>query len=212
MKNKLKQKLNKRGSYLVEGAIVIPIFLIATVVLISLINVYASFEKATYEVCDEISKAQASALYDKLGLSIKADIKDRIETDRDSTFRINSFDYLYSDFYTDDLIRISFKKSSKFNTILSINDDVHFTQTIVARGFTGKKSKNGKMSKEEFLQENQANLVYVFISEGKKYHGANCYYITNENYRKTHGSVITMDESEAIERGLTPCLKCNGRS
>lgn len=45
---------NKRGAYILEACIVFPPFIIAIIMLLSLIPVMAEWENAVYSACDEL--------------------------------------------------------------------------------------------------------------------------------------------------------------
>ena len=45
---------NKRGAYILEACIVFPPFIIAIIMLLSLITVMAEWENAVYSACDEL--------------------------------------------------------------------------------------------------------------------------------------------------------------
>ena len=59
---------NKRGAYILEACIVFPPFIIAIVMLLSLIPVMAEWENAVYSACDELRSSDIRAHFynDKL--------------------------------------------------------------------------------------------------------------------------------------------------
>ena len=52
-----KLPLNKKGSYLVEGALCLPLFIVFVVVLLSVILMYAAIENGYYCTADEMRRA-----------------------------------------------------------------------------------------------------------------------------------------------------------
>ena len=54
---------NRRGSYIIEAAIVLPVFLIAVIVMSSVILMYACIENCNFMTAAEMRKCAAEAIY-----------------------------------------------------------------------------------------------------------------------------------------------------
>ena len=57
----LKMRTNKKGSYLVEAAIALPVFIIAVVVMSSVILMYACIEDCAFTAASEMRRGAAEA-------------------------------------------------------------------------------------------------------------------------------------------------------
>ena len=62
----------RRGSYIVEAAIVVPLFIAATVLLIWIVPVMASWENVMYSAADEMRLEMVKTKFRKSGAALPA--------------------------------------------------------------------------------------------------------------------------------------------
>ena len=58
----LKTHINKKGSYIIEAAITLPVFLIALIVMSSIILMYACIEDCIFIAANELRRGAAEAI------------------------------------------------------------------------------------------------------------------------------------------------------
>ena len=62
---RMKLRLSKKGSYITEAAIILPIFIVAVLIMISAVPRMARCERLVFTVCDEMAKENIYAHFFK---------------------------------------------------------------------------------------------------------------------------------------------------
>ena len=132
----------KRGSYIVEASVIVPAFLIAFFMLISLIPIVATCENITYIAAEEVRLEDAKSAFreNKAALPVALNVRARAGSKALSHFYTKSLKYRYSDHGMDNLISISFRAVFKEKNPLGLYSRVTFDGTVTGRAFTGKKN------------------------------------------------------------------------
>ncbi|MEG0924367.1 MAG: hypothetical protein RSC95_05335 [Anaerovoracaceae bacterium] len=174
-----KTRWNKRGVYIVEAVIIMPIFIMAVTALVSMIPIIGSAENVVFTVADELHLADAKAHFAEIQLSFPFKVKNRIleENSNISSFRVKDYRYKYSDRGIDDLISAETITVFHEKNPVSLFDKVEFSTKILSRGFTGTTRTVPITEETEFKEINEYEPVYIFPNWGKRYHGKNCTYI-----------------------------------
>ena len=91
-------KNTKKGSYIVESVIVIPIFIMAVVMLMSIIPIIATCENVNYAVADETHLECIKTAFRKNPAALPAAVKHRIykENQNLNTYQTSFYRYLYT--------------------------------------------------------------------------------------------------------------------
>lgn len=193
----------KKGSFFLEAAITIPIFLLGILVLASIITIVARCENINFILYDEMELLQQRAIYSQTEGMARSNIKRRIdESGSMKEFHIDQLRFKYSDGLNDDLIRIRCSGTFAPKNIFDWDSQVHYSQTILARAFTGVKRPNKPIGEEEFLKKEKYEAVYIFPNSGKKYHQKSCTYVNSYPHR----TVLT----EQIKGKYDGCRICAG--
>jgi len=202
MKWKKNTSLNKKGSYIVEAAIVVPLFIIAVLMLISLIPVIAQCENLTFEAADEMHFETAKTAFRKNAAAypIALKLRTRSENDRLTAFNITGYRYLYSRNGIDDLITVKFSAAFSEKNPLGLFSTVRFKGKLTARAFTGTYYKDRPETKAEFEEDKPSEPVYIFPGWGVCYHGKNCTYV------RTNCQLAFL--SQELRRSYHPCPLC----
>lgn len=209
------KKNTKRGSILVEAALVLPVFILSVIMLSSLIPVTGICENAFFSACDELRTEALKVNFRKNPVAVSSAVSRRIkEENKDVTgCRIYSTDYLYSKKGIKDLITVKgtviIEKNSLFNLYGKTEYDLHLT----GRGFTGKKERKEPLPRSEFERKKGAEPVCIFPSYGKKYHKKDCSYVKgawekvmlNDTVRKKY-SPCSLCHSETAATGTPVCI------
>ena len=130
---------NRKGSYIAEAALTLPVFILCVTALALIIRVIA--------VCENIGFVTAAEARDislaRISLCTEKNIEKRVceENPRLTDFRVTNLDYLYSDGNIDDLIGINSKSIFTVENPIGIYGQIEFTEGLLLRGFTGAERK-----------------------------------------------------------------------
>ncbi|MCQ2550771.1 MAG: hypothetical protein MJ146_01075 [Clostridia bacterium] len=225
----------KKGSYILEASIALPIFIIGILILSSIIGIVSRCENAAFILADEAQRYQYEF--------IPENIEDRIC--REAKVRnvgVNRSGYTFK-----------LDMEAGPNTVMDINSKVRFNLNLYARPFIGATRMEKKESLSTFGMKEKYVAVYIFPNSGKKFHKRGCTYVNSyysrvrltEKIMRKYKScrscksskakvgdmvylfeygkdyhlrkcktidkyVIEMDRKDAINKGYTPCSKCGG--
>lgn len=164
---------SKRGGMILEATIFLPIFIVAVIVMICCIRVYAIDEYVTFKMCDEMRAVISTAKY----TDIRPDSMYRTLNQISSVapeMKYALLTYMNTDYDDEsedlqDLYAISIQYDIGLNLPIPMTEDLIREKTVVARGFTGRIYVPDGDSEDE--------IVWVFPDYGECYHDANCRYI-----------------------------------
>lgn len=194
-------KVTKKGSYLVEAAITVPIFILAVLMLISVVPVLSTGENMVYSMVDEIRLDTVRAAFKKNPYVLPLKIQERIVLENKRVKQIPDIDsrYLYTKKQIQDLISVSYRIKCEGNNPTGIFEQAEFKGKITARAFTG-----ALHQKAPVTPESQSRTVYIFPEWGMRYHGLTCTYIK--------GSCQLVYLSGETKKDYAPCTICNASS
>ena len=199
-------KNNKKGSYLVEAAITLPVMIISICSLILIIKIIALCENITFATSTNLLDSMF-CYYNKLNIiTLCSEIEE--SSHHISDFKITKLDYLYVDDEVEDLIALD--AEAKFNVFstIGINGNISFNEKVLCRAFSGKVQPKRPLSEEEFCGTKRAVAVFIFPKYGERYHRYECRYVMQNNLDKS--GVLQMDREDALRKGYTPCIVCQG--
>ena len=106
----LKMFTNKKGSYIIEAAITLPVFLCAVIIMSSIILMYSCIEDCNFIAANELRRAAAEAAVADTSLAVPYRIRREIETghSRIESARLREAGLRTSRWGTDELLIIDF--------------------------------------------------------------------------------------------------------
>ncbi|MBQ4650588.1 MAG: hypothetical protein IJB73_07800 [Firmicutes bacterium] len=208
---------NKKGSYIVEAALTLPLFIICVAALALIIDIAAICENIGFLTAAEVRDMDVDAYkeksLEKAGLAAAAEeffIEETIlkENPRLTDFEIRNLDYLYSDGNIDDLIGIDTVSVFTVDNPLGIFGRIEFSQGLLTRGFTGSLQESSPLSESEFKDNQASKVVWIFPKYGIRYHRPDCRYVKQDYEGEEYK--LEMQQEDAGRKGYTPCLVCGG--
>lgn len=188
---------NKNGSYIVEAAIILPIFFIAIMALVGIIPIISTCENISFAVSEEIrmemAKSAARSNRNVLPKAIRARVF--IETKKFLTFNEKVYKYRFRKGETDDLIHYEFISNFKEHNPLIFLDNIKFSGSVTGRGFTG-----------TYYTEKEGDgggIVYIFPKDGICFHKKECTYVK--------GNCNLGFLNDEIKRKYKPCSLCHSK-
>jgi len=186
---------NKRGSYIVEAAMVLPVFILVFTALALVTDFIGKCEAAVFEECRIIHR-----------IDLKA--PEPIPNPTGKGLRILDFGYLYSDGYMDDLISMCAGTELKAEYPFGISGKIDFRMKVLSRGFTGSLQDSGTLNESDFMDGSGSVRVVIFPKYGERFHRPGCRYVKQDYYGEE--VKLEMEEKDAVMKGYTPCLICGG--
>lgn len=160
--------LNKKGGYLVEASVILPLFFISMLVLISIVSMFAAAENAVFSMCDQHMMADMEAAFVKDGATLPALTIVRLKDENPGFGTVVPIDYsyLHSDGDMDDLISLSVYAAYKVPLF-----SPKIIEGVRSRAFTGSYKSGVGASLDE---DDESDIVYVFPMYGERYHNREC--------------------------------------
>lgn len=201
---------NKRGGYIVEAAISLPVLIIAVCSLILTISISMICEGITFSTAESLIEIIRNPYNNYLSVSLCKKIEKNVLSDevRLTDFKVIEKENLY--IAGDDQEHIGLTARGKFSVInpIGINGRITFTESIIARPMAGKNSCGNVLSEDDFCGNGKSKKVMVFPKYGEKYHTKNCLYV--KRAKKEDVCQLEMEEIDAGLKDYNPCLVCGG--
>ena len=174
----LKMRTNKKGSYIIEAAITLPIFLIAVIVMSSVILMYACIEDCNFIAANELRRGAAEAVIADTSIAIPYRIRKEIEKKHSQvkSAKLTDAGLRTERWGTDELLAVGYTLRFRTNNPLGINAAADYDLSLVTRAYVGRERDEGNMSAEEFADEDSMP-VYIFPKRGEKYHSEGCAFL-----------------------------------
>ncbi len=194
-------KKNTRGSYIIEAAIVLPLVIVGGLTLAHVIYSVYLTENIAYIVSDESKRLSIEAYDKKTSIGFPKKVETRVieENEKIVDADVKNFGYLYRYQGMDGIISFDTEYTGVTNLPLDFVDVFSNMDSLMFRGFIGKKTRINPAGFEEF--EGKGNSVWVFPESGKKYHKESCTYIK----RNTKRGILTGN----IIRKYDTCNVCD---
>lgn len=166
---------NKRGSYLLESAISLPIFIIAVIVMNSVILMYACIEDCNFITANELRRSAAEAVLADTSVAVPHRIRKEIvgKHSQIESARLTDAGLRTERWGTDELIAVSFDLKLKTGNPLGIKAEAVYDLSLVTRAYVGRERDESSMPADEFADYN-AEPVFIFPKRGEKYHSKGC--------------------------------------
>ena len=196
---------NKKGSYLVEAAITLPILFIAVLCMSSIILMYACIENSNFIAANEIRKGACESIIADTSIGVPFKIKREIEKEHSLVKSVHLTDYGHrvSRWDVDELIAVSLMLNMKSGNPLGLVSEAEYEISMVTRAYVGRFRGDNPMSADEFGSLSDA--VFIFPKRGEKYHSEGCRHLRAAS---TSGTL-----SPAMKRKYKSCPLCkSGRA
>ena len=177
--NKIRGQVNnKKGSYLVEAAIALPIMIIAVMCLSSIVLMYACIEDCNFIAANEMRKAAFESMLADTAMTVPYRIKKEIVDGHSlvDSAKVTDFGYRVTRWDTDELIACSMLMKMKSKNPLAMAAGGEYEISLVTRAYVGRFRGDDPMSADEFASNGDA--VYIFPKRGEKYHSEGCRHLT----------------------------------
>lgn len=177
MKIRLKKITNKKGNYILESAIVMPIFIISIVVMTSIILLYISIENSSFIMAREMRYAAIKGHFFnenvELPFLIKRDMKSHNKMISD--ILVSEYGYKVNRLSNDEMIILSMIINFDVKNPLRLASKSKYEMALATRTYVGKEGEIEPLDEEGFLKNDEE--VYIFPKSGRKYHNINCTYM-----------------------------------
>ena len=167
--------INKKGSYILEAAIVLPLFISAVIVMNSVILMYTCIEDCNFIAANELRRSAAEAVIADTSLTVPYRIKKEIlgKHSQVESMKLTDAGFRTSRWGTDELIAVSFRMKLKGYGSPAFNAGAHYDLSLVTRAYVGRERDEAAMSADEFMDKD-AEAVFIFPKRGEKYHSESC--------------------------------------
>lgn len=173
----LKMRINKRGSYILESAIALPIFIIAVMVMSSVILMYACIEDCNFIAANELRRGAAEAAVADTSLAVPYRIRREIESKHSQiqSARLTDAAFRTERWGVDDLIAVSYRLTLGMPNPLGIRARADYELSLVTRAYVGRERDGDGMSAGEFAGD--GDPVFIFPKRGERYHSRGCRFL-----------------------------------
>lgn len=198
---KLIQRGHRQGSYIVESAIVVPVFLIGMVVLSAIVLFYSCIEDANYILATELRKGgiEAVLLEEQPLIPLEAERRIRNNHPIVQSHRILDYGFRKSRNGFDELIYIKIELYMESRNPMGFLGNGRYDVALMTRAYVGLERKTNPMSEADFRNELEDG-VFVFPQDGERYHAKNCTFVQAES------KVVSLNQS--VKNKYSPCKVC----
>lgn len=198
----LKMLTNRRGSYLIEAAISLPVFIIAVIVMSSVILMYACIEDCAFITANELRRGAAEATLADTSMAIPYRIRKDVEENHSQvcSARLTDAGFRCRRWGIDEVLLVNFRLRLRTNNPLGINAEADYDLALATRAYVGRERDESSMSAEEFADED-AEAVYIFPKRGEKYHSKGCTFL--------RAASTSAALSASIKRKYRSCPLCH---
>ena len=201
---------NKKGSYIVEAAVSLPVLIIAICSLILIIRIAMVCESICFSTADSLKEIIRNPQENFLSVSLCKKIEENVLSDelKLTSFAVEKIDYIVFD--DDETEHIAIEAVGRFvvNNPIGIAGNITFEESLAARPMVGQNNSCETLSELDFSEIGKSQKVVVFPKYGKKYHTKECTYV-----KRAKKDAVCQLEMEKIDAGLKayePCLVCGG--
>ena len=164
---------SKKGHFILEAAIFLPIFVLAFLAIGQLINIAGVRNAVMHSASDEVSKVARFSYKVKQADIYRKKVSDRVISSAKGANDVNIRDYEY--LKEDDLISFEVHYNCKNKIKIGVHQNVYMADRILCRAFTGKKLE-GAMGFDA-MQGIGDDEVWIFPENGRCYHRVSCTYV-----------------------------------
>ena len=195
---------NKRGSYLVEATLMLPIFMIAIMVMSSIISAYSCIEDANYISANQLRKSAAVASKVNAYTVIHHQISSELSSNHSQIdgFIVSSAVYRKNMLGIDEVIALDANMRLNTKNPIGFKAEANYKIKTVTRAYVGRVRKNTHMTVDDLTGEGD-KTVYIFPKRGEKYHNKGCTYMNSK--------VISTALTTGLRKEFDPCPVCKSK-
>jgi len=192
----------KKGSYTLEAAIFLPLFIVGILTLGFTIRIITTAENITFSATDEARVAAGYAYNIPFAPLFVNNLQNRIvdENPDTSLVEVDEFRYLFQTTEVDGLISFRVNYWVQTGLPLGMIEGIDASQQYLCRGFIGRTTDDEAISFDEMETNTSAMMVWLFPDGGKRYHKKSCTFVTS------YPMQIILNQE--IRKRYAPCPKC----
>ena len=196
-------KPNKRGGYIDETVITLPLFIIAVMVMSSVILMYVCIQDANFIIATELRRAAIESNFSNVSVLVPGRVGNRIgDKTLVNEYHVQDYGYRTTRWDIDELILLKMKINLKAKNPLNIASEADYELSLVTRAYVGRKRPIEPMS-DDAMSSSGAEAVFVFPSMGEKYHNKSC--------RVLHVASTQVILNDEIKRKYSSCSHCHSK-
>lgn len=199
-------KNTKKGFITVEAAIFLPVFIIGVLTIAYLIKFMSIQEGVFHTLTDESRILSAEAVLNPIPVGFESKLKSRIYGEYGnniSALDLKNFRYLYAN-GEPGMISMDLDYDVNVKLPIPFYKAMSVSESLIFRGFVGKKTYRPPMAFEEMEEEKESTIVWIFPRSGGKYHKESCTYISSKPRE--------MLMSNSVRRRYESCSLCDSRN
>ena len=184
-------RINKKGNYLVEAAISLPVFIIAVMVMSSVILMYACIEDCNFIAANELRRAAAEAAVADTAITAPYRLKNEI-TSRHSQIRsahLTDAGIRTERWGADELIAVRYRLTLGTPAPAGIKAEAHYDLSLVTRAYVGRERNVRRMTEDDLMADDSVP-VFIFPKRGEKYHSEGCSFLRADSRAGTLNSSV----------------------
>ena len=193
---------NSSGSYTVEAALILPLFILGVMTIAFLIRIIG-IEGAVMQItADEAARLAVDSYAVRSGALFEPVLTSRImsECEDVGAVDVRNYEYLTERGGIDGIITCTVVSDVRLPLPFPLVRGKTVTNGVMARAWIGKTGTGTPMPFEEMETDSDSITVWVFPQRGERYHKESCLFVTNEPRQM----VLTAD----VRRHYTPCQIC----
>lgn len=196
--------LNRMGSYIVEAAICMPLFLIAILAMSSIILMYACIEDANYITSMELRRASIEAAFGDTSTVVPVRLNKRIRNSQSLVEGMSLEEFIYrgTGGGVDELIAIRYRMLMHNHNPFGLASRAEYSLSCVTRAYVGRIRDNRPMSDAEMAGSSEP--VFVFPNRGERYHNDSCMVL--------HASYVSAILGPSLKKEYGGCRICRSRN
>lgn len=195
---------NKRGSYIVEATLLLPIFMIAVMVMSSIISAYSCIEDANYISANYLRKSAAVASKINVHTLAPHQINKELCSKHSQIdgFIVNSSVYRKKLIGIDEIIALDENMRLNTKNPIGFKAEANYRIKTITRAYVGRIRENTHMTVDDLTGEGD-KAVYIFPKRGEKYHNKGCTYMNSK--------VTSTTLTPTLRKKFAPCPVCKSK-
>lgn len=168
----------RRGSYIVEATVCLPLLIIAMVVMTSIILYYACIEDTAYVMSTEMRRTAVEAIYGDTSALLPVRTARRVLRAHSNVkkFYMTEYGYRRELDGIDEVIYLKYRMELETKNPAGIAAEAVFYPAYATRAYVGRERDVKAMSRDEFMREGDGT-VYIFPKDGERFHKKNCTFV-----------------------------------
>ncbi|MCI6011579.1 MAG: hypothetical protein PUK54_09515 [Firmicutes bacterium] len=208
--DRLRKRMPKQGSYLVEAVLTLPLCILAVVALALIIRIISICQMISFVTACEMKDINLyyRSYMDTVSLCRKIEKSVRNECEALTDFKVKNVRRHIPAGGMDDLTGITAEAKFTVHNPAGIHGEIVFTEKLLTRRFAGTLRDAVPLDEEAFTSGGVSQKVLVYLRYGEKYHSASCSVVKREAEEKNEAAEMQLED--AVRKGYTACRLCGG--